>query len=104
MTNYYHLIGTNSRVNVNSTDNSVNVISVTHKEVFAKLREELKASALPSDELDDILRRVDDLEASKDSATFSQRLMNLLQVGANVMTILTPFLPAIAEHGKTLLG
>lgn len=104
VTNIYHLSGTNPRVNVNSSDNSTNVIHITKEEVFAKVREAIATSPVPDEERHLILQRLDDLENSRDVISYSQRMVDLLQVGANVMTVLTPFLPALAEWGRSLVG
>lgn len=99
--NEYHLHGPNSRVNIGSTDQSVNTVLVRPDEVFAKLRCELAAAITHHDEQTEILQRLSSLEAAQGTPSFSERLGTFLAFAANWTTVITPFLPALAEIART---
>ncbi len=95
--NEYHLHGPNPRVNVSSTDKSVNTVFVQPDEVFAKIRAKLIAEVDNGPEQAEILRRVSALEDAQGTPAFSERLGAFLACAANWTTVITPFLPALAE-------
>lgn len=106
--NNYHLnaTGPNARVNMNSTDNSANTV-ITKETVFAQVREVLATASMPENERQQILQRLDDLEASKGSKSYTSRLVEFLQVSANIANItplLAQCLPKLLEWGKSLVG
>lgn len=87
---YINVTGTNSRVNLNSTDNSTN--TVVQGSVFGDLRAAVDAGV--SDEvvrgtLQDAIRRLEGATAKDDRLDAYQKL---IAAGANHMTILAPFL------------
>lgn len=95
--NEYHLHGPNSRVNVGSTDQSVNAVFVRPDEVFAKMRTQLIAAIEDNTEQVEVLRRLSALEEAQGTPAFSERLGTFLAFAANWTTVITPFLPALAE-------
>ena len=86
-----------ARVNVNSTDNSVNVITLSQDQIFAKLRHEITTHVQAGPEQEEILQRLSALEAAQNSHSFAERYVDLISVAANHMTLLAPFLPALAD-------
>ena len=59
-----HFHGDNSRLNVRSTDNSVNFVSVSNEQLFVHLRE--KARSIADDfERNNIVTRLDELEKAQ---------------------------------------
>jgi hypothetical protein len=101
--NEYHLHGPNSRVNVGSTDQSVNTVLVRPDEVFTKLRDELAAAITKHEEQTEILLRLSALEAAQGTPSFSERLGTFLAFAANWTTVIAPFLPALAEIARNSL-
>jgi DNA-binding MarR family transcriptional regulator len=80
---YYNVTGNNARINIGSQDNSNNVVNVgSRDELFDKLEQAIREGVAGAREL----------RAAPDSS----RLAALLQAGANVATIINPFLPALA--------
>jgi len=67
-----HMHGPNARVNVNSTDNSMNIASVSNEQLFARLRETASTIADESQRAQ-IIARLDDLEHAKESASQVRR-------------------------------
>jgi hypothetical protein len=89
-----HLHGDHSRINVNSTDNSTNIVSESR--VFLEMRE--TAAAVP-DEADraHIVAAVGELEKAQGSVGFFPAYQTFIEVAANHMTLFAPFLPALAQ-------
>jgi hypothetical protein len=94
--NSYHLHGNNSRVNIDSTDQSVNVVNLTSQELFVHLRQ-LLSEATAGEIQGRILEKLDSLENAQNSPTFGQRYAEFIAASADYMTLLSPFMPALAE-------
>ena len=102
--NEYHLHGPNSRVNVGSTDQSVNTVSIQPDEVFEKIRSQLIAAIPEGSEQAEILHRLSALEEVQGTPAFSEQLGAFLASAANWTTVITPFLPALAEIAHRTLA
>lgn len=98
----YHVSGY-GRVNVNSTDSSTNVVTVSRDQIFARMREAITAGVPAGWEQDSILDRLTALESAQNSPVFAKTYAELISVAANHLTLLTPFLPALAEMAKQWL-
>lgn len=103
VTNIYYLHGHSSRVNVQSTDNSINVVRLSNDEVFVKLREEI-SSRISSDQQLNILDRLDALERAQNSPSFAARYADFISAAADHMTLIAPFIPALTEMIQRSLG
>lgn len=90
----YNLSGTGARVNVNSTDSSVNVISAEVLKVFAQVREVVSQIPDPNAR-QEIGRAVDEMEQAHGSSNFLQKYQAFVTSAANHMTLLAPIIPAI---------
>jgi hypothetical protein len=99
----YHVTG-HGRVNVDSTDNSVNIVTVSQQEIFSKLRHAIEGRVPTGEEKNNILERVSALEAAQKSTSFAQRYIDFVDAAANHMTLITPFLPALTEMMRNWLG
>jgi hypothetical protein len=102
--NEYHLHGPNSRVTINGNDQSVNTVTVQPDELFTKLRAELMATVPEGDEREQILQRLAALREAQGTSAFSERLGNFMAFAANWTTVITPFLPALAEMARQVLS
>jgi len=102
--NEYHLIGPNSRVTIGGTDQSVNTVTVQPDELFSKLRSELTSAIPAGEERDQLLQRLTALQESEGTSAFSERLGNFMAFAANWTTVITPFLPALAEMARQVLS
>ena len=92
--NNFNVSGTNSRININSNDNSNNTINYQNsKDLFNELRNIIN-SQLNNDK--QILDSVDALESSINKPTFSEKYNNFIQSVANHITIFAPFIPALS--------
>jgi hypothetical protein len=94
VTQNIHMHGPNARINVNSTDNSTNIASVSNEQLFVRLRETAKTIADESQRAQ-ILARLDDLERAKESGGFVSAYQSFIGSVADYMTIFSPFIPAL---------
>ena len=88
-----HFHGDNSRFNLNSTDNSVNVVS---QDVFTQLRE-TTASIADETARDNILARIEEMEKAKESGMFIQAYQNFMASAAAHVTVFAPLLPLLTK-------
>jgi hypothetical protein len=92
----YVLSGPGARVNVNSTDNSTTWISISEADVFPKLRSELNAKVADPVRRQEIVVGVNELEQARGSSTYAEKFTSFLSCAADVMTIISPFIQALA--------
>lgn len=103
VTNVYHISGHNVRVNSNSTDNSVNIVSVSQEEVFSTLKHEVVEKIQDSEERQEILSKLDVLQGAQGTKPFGERYTEFIGAAANHMTVIAPFIPALTELLRTAL-
>ena len=90
-----HLSGNNARVNLHSTDNSSNI--VIDNRVFADLRAAINEHVTDDAARASLLRSVDDMDDSKvDKTGFLGAYQRFIASAAEHMTVVAPFLPALA--------
>ena len=87
--------GPNARVNINSTDNSTNLVS--QGAPFFDLRNAIELVVSDEIERTTILERLGDLEAARDLDSGSKRYSAFIAAAANHMVLLGPFLPAVGH-------
>lgn len=97
VTNIYNVHGANSRVNIQSTDHSVNVSSITEQEVFSGIREALTQGVPDDSERTSILGKLDALEQSLHNQDFLSKYQAFMNAVASHMTIILPFIPALTQ-------
>lgn len=94
----YNVHGPNARINVSSHDASVNIVDLSsHDQLFERLEQAIREGVSDSSAEAQLLESVRDLRAAPDPGSRAARYGQLLQVGANFMTILSPFIPALGE-------
>ena len=98
----YHLQD-NARLNIHSTDQSVNSITVNQEQLFSAIRDVVTKEISGTDQ-EKILSTLDDLERAQGQKTFGEKLASFIAVSADFMTLLTPFMPALAELAKRSMG
>ena len=82
------------RVNINSTDNSVNH-TASHSQVFLDLSSAISNSALEGKEKLELLQMVEKMKESQGSTGFSKTYKDFVQNAANHISVVAPFLPAL---------
>jgi hypothetical protein len=97
-----HLHGDNSRLNVNSTDNSTNVISQRNQSLFVEMRQTARQIG---DEgvRDEIIGSIDELEKTQGQGGWTHAYERFVQLAAAHMTLFAPFLPALMHIATGLL-
>lgn len=92
VTNTYNIRNESGKININSSDSSVNI---TLSENDEKLFETLKMLAISLDNVDEVISKIDTMRESAGSADFGQKYNAFIQSVANHMTIFAPFIPAL---------
>jgi hypothetical protein len=96
-TTIYNVQGDNARWSVNSTDNSVNVITKSSEEFFADLRGRIDAEVPEGDERRKIVESLAALQESHGKPAFAQRYTDFMAAAANHIKVIAPFIPALTE-------
>jgi len=96
VTQHFYIHGHNPRVNVSSTDSSVNITTVSSDQLFVQLREATH-SIVNEAEREKLLIRLDELEKTQGSSGFSAAYQSFIASAANYMTIFGPFIPALTQ-------
>ena len=90
-----HVAGPNARVNLHSTDKSTNI--VIDNRVFADLRAVISEKVPDERARLSLLNSVDDMAAAKnDKPGFLSAYQRFISNAAEHMTVIAPFLPALA--------
>ncbi|MBA1139497.1 hypothetical protein [Mesorhizobium neociceri] len=90
-----HVTGSNSRVNVNSSDNSHNVV-VDHS-VFGNVRTAIESGVSNEADRTALLALVSTMEAaSGDRNSYLKAYQNFIAAAANHVTVIAPFLAGLA--------
>lgn len=85
-------------ININSTDQSVNVIQSQPHQVFDEIRALLQEHLRDDDKLDSILTSVDEMERCRNAPQkFTQAYKKFMSLAADHMALLTPILPSLAS-------
>ena len=95
-TNYY-VQGENARVNVNSTDQSVNIVMKSTEEFFGAIRQRIESGVPDGDEKRKIIDSLTALQESHGKPSFAQRYTEFIAMAADHMALLTPFIPQLTE-------
>ncbi len=91
-----HLIsvtGPNSRVNINSTDNSTNVAYAG--DLFGDMRNVIQAGVADPARRSEIVAAIDDAERAKGTTNFLSAYQKVVSVAADHVGLLSPFLPSL---------
>jgi hypothetical protein len=94
----YNIHGSNARINIGSYDNSNNIVyrKGSETELFAELRAAIETIAVEKDRAD-LLEHISAMESSAGSAAFVERYSAFMQDAAAHVTVIVPFLPALAS-------
>jgi hypothetical protein len=90
----YNLYGHGSRVNIESVDNSISTIETNQEQLFEKMIEVIKKE-VPNNQL--LLNAVAEMKEHAGKPTFLGKYQDFIQLAANAMTILGPFMPALSQ-------
>ena len=84
--------GNNSKVNINSIDYSINLISIPFNEIYEKLNE-IEDQNIRKDSM----RCLKELEESKDSETYKSKYVELINILSDHVSIIAPFIPILTQ-------
>jgi hypothetical protein len=87
--------GDNSRVLVNSQDNSINVANL--KLLFAEIQKAVDSQIQDEKLKGDLRKKVSDMEENVGKGGFIKSYSDFVALAANHMTIIGPFLPALTQ-------
>ena len=93
----YNLIGSSTRVNIQSSDSSTNVVNVKSGILFDTLREAILESSLDSTVVQQLINNVDSMQSAVGTKTSGERYKEFIAVAADHMTLIAPFLPALTQ-------
>ena len=96
-TTIYNVQGDNARVNVNSTDHSVNVVTKSKEEFFTTLHQRIESGVPDGEERQKILSALTALQGSHGKPSFAKHYTDFIAAAANHVVLLTPFIPALTE-------
>jgi hypothetical protein len=92
-----NISGHNARVNISSTDNSVNQTVENSEKVFSELAEALRRNIAQDDARDRLLTLVEDMRSGASKGTFKEKYQKFITAAADHMVIVAPFLPALTQ-------
>jgi hypothetical protein len=93
----YNLIGPNARVNIQSFDSSTNKVEIGPKELFERLHSTITENISDKELLQKLQNKVTELEKTQGTHNFLARYQEFMTLAANHMTVLAPFMPALAQ-------
>jgi len=92
----YNVSGTNARLNIGSSDSSINVAQVEVHTLFQRMK--LTAAEIPEAKLrEEVLAAIDDMESSSGDEGFTAAYRKFIAVVADHLSVFGPFLPALAQ-------
>lgn len=92
----YNISNGNGRININSTDNSVNV-NVTLSSEDEALFDSIKSVAESLVNGEKIVCAIDGMKAEVGQKGFLQKYNDFIQTAANHMTVFAPFIPMLSK-------
>ena len=98
--NTYNIYGTNSRVNINSADSSVNVTNEVSPEIFGQIIEVIKKSTASINVTNKMVSAVEKMQQEYGKTTFRQSYRNFMATLADhvqILSLVAPYLPGLAN-------
>lgn len=92
----YNVTGTNSRVNINSSDSSTNTVTSETVNIFTQLRDALNQIG-DEEQRETISTKIDAMESSHGTSGFLSDYQGFMASAANHMTVFAPLLPSLAQ-------
>ncbi len=95
----YTVSGTNARVTINSSDDSVNVVNQTPPEVFQQLLAAVRGTTADSQLVADMVAAIEDMQRDYGSDSFLNRYRSFMAIPADHMQVfgpvVAPYLPVL---------
>ena len=96
-TQVINLTGPNARVNIHSADSSTNVIGGEFLGLFDDLRDAISEASLDEGKARRIIQSINEMQAAVGTRSFGERYTGFMEAAANHMTVVGPWLPALAK-------
>ncbi len=96
------LLGDNARINIQSQDQSINVIDKSATELFDDLRRCIETKFAAGSMQTDLLESVDSMEQADSKSSFMTAYSDFVGLAADHMTVLEPFLVALLQFAQSL--
>lgn len=94
---YYNVQGNNAKININTTDNSNNVVNVSPENLFNEIRKTINEGILNREERRIILDATDELEEAQNTSGFIEKYQRFIGLATSHMELVTPFIPALTQ-------
>lgn len=96
----YNMHGKYSKINIGSEDSSIIISNKNAPIIITELRETIKNRIQPDLEREKLLAKLDEIELTlrgNDKSEYLEKYKEFIALAANHITIIAPFLPALAE-------
>jgi hypothetical protein len=93
----YYLDGTSPHFNLNSAELPSRLVSIDPVRFFNGLRDALKENIKDPEQLSELLKYAEAMESSRGTGSFLRNYKDFIAMGAEHLSRLTPFLPALAQ-------
>lgn len=90
--NDINISGNNSKVNINSIDNSINLFQIPFDEIYERLNE-IEDETVRNESI----KCLKELEESNDSETYKNKYVKFISTLADHVAIIAPFLPLLTQ-------
>jgi hypothetical protein len=90
--------GDNSRVNINSTDNSSNTVGLAGEDFFAALAATINKDIANVQERARLVEAIEQMRSTQGKSGFLEGYQKFVASAANHMKIIAPFLPALMKY------
>jgi hypothetical protein len=99
---YISVHGDNARVNINSSDSSVNVAdkSKNNLKLFEDLIDLVKTKIVDDEKRDSLIKKIKEMKENVGTKSFMEKYQEFISCAADHMTILAPFIPALTDMLK----
>ena len=92
-----NITGNNARVNIHSTDNSINQVGGASDEVFSQLIDVFRAQIGDAEARDKLVELVERMRQESKAGSFKGAYQRFISAAAEHMTIIAPFIPALTQ-------
>ena len=96
----YNLQGANSRVNIGSVDQSINVTALQYKELLGEIRQVIQDKIDSDAERSKLLDKTVEFENARSTSTLMKKYSELMELAANHVAVL----PYVVKLGKMIAG
>ena len=93
----YNLHGTHSRVNISSTDNSLNISNQNTENIFADMRQVIQTQIQNEKEKTEILNKLNELENSIGKKEFTEKYKDFIGTVADHIGLISVFIPYLTK-------